>query len=425
MCLKWFKKKKEKILVEVCNSFPDPNGSHPENARVATEWCRPNTHMGQYLKGHGPTQVCSLHAAPPPEPIEKFPIDHPKPAGVPDLVIGVLGIHYESKNYTDKQLKDFALKCSLAGVDYVRVMGDWESEFIPGRGQSAFKRAADNRFDLNQPDPEWDRLLKRLQDILKPYHIGIYFDFFDQCDNAKGPWAFNVNGIGGVLSGEHDARSIYDPTPAALGFFQAFIDRAIGILGIDHVKYGVGNELDGDHTDWMMQVVLPYAEHMLDKGIKLPLCFSGGDMTAHHLHGLLSPDVSHRFGIRDSCLQRHWMPYPADVDKFMSTGSGVRCYAYSDDGVLITNPADQGHCTASGAYAGNKALKIAVVKAMWEWMKPKDPENIIHRLDHVEFLPREISWGEDPTTIAQDELDVYWQMSQEIWGVDIRRKMPE
>lgn len=61
------KKPKEKALISVCDSGNDPDGSHPENARLATEWC-PYTHMGQYLKDHGPTKVCDIHHAPPPPP---------------------------------------------------------------------------------------------------------------------------------------------------------------------------------------------------------------------------------------------------------------------------------------------------------------------------------------------------------------------
>ena len=111
MCI-FKKKKREKILVKVCNSWFDPDGSHPENARIATEWCP--QHLGEYIKDRGPTQVCDIHHAPPPPPPKRvYPLPNPKPSGMPDMVIAVLGILYESRLWSDEQLHSFALRCSL------------------------------------------------------------------------------------------------------------------------------------------------------------------------------------------------------------------------------------------------------------------------------------------------------------------------
>ncbi len=397
MC--WKKKPKKKIWTQNCNSFPDLPAT---SARLANEYC-PASHQAEYIEGQEPKLKCIIHEKP--EPLGPYPIDNLKPSGMPDMIIAVLSLHYESKHWSDDQLKTFALKCSLVGIDYVRVMGDWESYFTPGRGQSAFKRGVNNRFDLNQPDSEYDRLLKRLRDILKPYHIKIYFDLIDRCDSDKGPWEYNVNGF----------SSIYDPN--LKDRYIVFFDRVFDILGTD-AKYGIGNEFVGDDTTWMRECVLPLAEHMYDK-VDKPICFSGDDMTAHHLHGLLSPDVSTKFGIRDGCLVRHWAGTPTQIRNFLNNGSGIRCYAISDDGVQAEERfgEDHGPCVPAGVYCqGTINQRIAVAKEAW---------NILgERLDHIEFLPREISWSENPDTISQESLDVYYRLALEIWGFDIRRKMP-
>lgn len=398
-----FKKKKEKVWRLVCN----------DSLLLVNAYC-PGRHDAQYLKGQEPTTICNIaeHAVPPepPEPEEVFPLDNPKPPWMPDMVCAVLGIHYNLKLYLDSDVEKFAEKLSLAGVDYIRIMGDWESTFEPGPGTSAFERGPSGKFNLNKPDWLWDDELLFLKRLLKPYHIKIYFDLIDHCDAAKGPWEYNEQGF----------KSIYDPM--LLQRYIDFFDRAYTILGRD-AKWGIGNEFQLDRTDWMKECILPLAEHMYDRTDK-PICFSGYGMAGHHLHGLLSPDVSTKFGIRDSCWVNHGSATPSQIRDFLDSGSGVRCYAVSDDGVQMENIAGSNHgpCVPVGSYCqGTIEQRIAVVKTAWGKLGEVGDHS---RFDHIEFLPRELSWGENPNTISQESLGIYPMLAQELWGVDIRRRMP-
>lgn len=344
-----------------------------------------------------------------------YPEDNPKPPWMPDMVCAVLGLHYNLKVYPPGDVKKFVEKLSLTGVDFIRIMGDWESTFEPGPGTSAFERAASGKFDLNKPNPFWDTELLLLKRILEPYHIKIYFDLIDRCDADKGPWENNEQGF----------VSIYDPM--LLQRYIDFFDRAYEILGRD-AKWGLGNEFFEDKTEWMRECVLPLAEHMYER-VDKPICFSGDDMTGHHLHGLLSPDMSMKFGIRDSCLVRHGAATALQIRSFLESGSGDRCYGYSDDGVTMENyaPLSHGACLPAGvACQGTIDQRIAVIKGAWQWIeetnkRPKANED--RRFDHIEFMPREIFSGENPNTISQESLDVYWRLALAIWGIDIRRKM--
>jgi len=396
MCI--FKKKKEKVRVKVCNSWPD---LPPEVARIATAKC-PATHEAEYYKVSRPTSICDLsHEAPKPHIV-----DNPKPGWMPRMVVAALRLHYDSPGLTDEQLKSFAEKISLAGVDYIRIMGDWESYFTPGSGVSAFMRTASDRFDLDQENPEWDKALKRLRDIFDPYFIKIYFDLIDNCDSDKGPWAWNVNGF----------LSIYEQ--GLVTRYIKFFDRVFAVLGAE-AKYGLGNEFQGDNVDWIQNCMLPLAEHIHGKAQK-PICFSGDDMTAHHLHGALSPDVSGIFGIRDSCLVRHWCGTPAKILEFLDQGSSVRCYAYSDDGLTMESVASEhGPCTPANVFCqGTIQQRIDVVRAAWDSLR-----NIDNRMDHIEFLPREISWEGDPNNISEESLKIYDDLAQALWGLSIKREM--
>jgi hypothetical protein len=384
------------VTVTICTKNEEPI------AVLAGPNCK-ETREKIVARGYEPTSYCAT--CKPVEPEEVFPLDNPKPPWMPDMVCAVLGLHYNLLTYPRDDVKKFAEKLSLAGVDHIRIMGDWESTFEPGPGVSAFDRGASGRFDLNKPNPVWDDALRFLKRLLKPYHIKIYLDLIDHCDAAKGPWEWNVQGF----------KSIYDPM--LLQRYIDFFDRAYGILGRD-AKWGIGNEFQGDKTDWMRECVLPLAEHMYER-VDKPICFSGDDMTAHHLHGLLSPDVSKVFGIRDSCLVRHWSATPLMIQKFLESGSGARCYAISDDGVCMESlaPLAHGPCTPSGvACQGTIDQRIAVAKMAWVIVG--------ERLDHIEFLPRELSWGENPNTISQESLDIYPRLASALWGQDIKRRMP-
>jgi len=61
-----------KIQVLVCNSFPDLPATE---ARIANSYCQ-STHWAEYVKGHEPTAICTLHVKPEP-PIPQCDIPWP------------------------------------------------------------------------------------------------------------------------------------------------------------------------------------------------------------------------------------------------------------------------------------------------------------------------------------------------------------
>ena len=372
-----------------------------------------------FAKGYEPTAYCATCKSI--EPEEVVPIDNPLPVGTPLLVCACLGLQYNLERYPVEEVKAFANKLSMMGVRLVRIMGDWESEFTPGPGISAFLRDENGRFNLDRPNEKWDQALLKLKGILEKRHMRIYFDLVDQCDAAKGPWEFNNQGI----------YSIYDP--GLLGRYKEFFDRVFKILGPES-RYGLGNEFQGDRRDWLLNVVVPLADYMYDR-IEKPLSFSGEPNTAHHIHGLLAPKGSDnpygsgKFGIRDSCRVQHWMATPSLMIGFMDSVSDVRCYGLSDDGVTMENfNANHGPCVPVGSYCqGTIEQRIAVAKAAWEKWGPhvnKDGTWHENQLDHIEFLPRELSWGENPNTISEESLEIYPRLGQALWGIDVRRRMP-
>jgi hypothetical protein len=267
---------------------------------------------------------------------------------------------------------------------------------------------------LDTPNPEFDYQLKRLRDILMPYHIRIHFDLFDNCDAAGSPWAKNVNGINGI----------YDNSPAARDRFFQWADRIMNILpAADGHKIGLGNELrypnddmSDDMSKWVTQVMLPIAERIKERGYT-SISASAAPNTGHWLHGACSPDVSQKFGMRDFVLQVHGQGVKEDFDP--TFGSDVRSYAYSDDGANVRDPARSGYCTK---YPRCQATSIerALLIIEW-WNKYGDPRYDQRRLDHIEFLPGEISDGEPPDQIRLESLTVFSYITQKLWGIDIRR----
>ncbi len=377
--------------------------------------------MGTFKPGEEPTTTCQVCR-------KAYPDPNPKPEGMPKLGLANLSLHVLANRYTDAQLDAFAEKMSLAGVDFVRLMASWdEQSYSP---ISPFFRTSSGRFDLDQEDPRFDASLARIARIFKPYHLGIMFDFFDNCGDQYSPWSNNVDGINGT----------YDYSPAAIARFKRWIDRTIGDLGSNLPSpdstaenlYGLGNELQHpsegggqDFDDWSRQWVLVLGEYLWDKGIR-PVTFSGSPKTGHRMHGVLSPDLSTKFGMLDGCLILHWIGLPEDFtdpspsypEGLRQSISGQRRYAISDDGVGINPvlpPEKRGRCTTGGgACTANTEWRIKAAKAVTDWGGS--------RIHHIEYLPREISDGEPLEGIDPTSLSIYYELAMALWGFDVRRK---
>lgn len=344
-----------------------------------------------------------------------YPADTPKPDWMPRMYVAWLSGHVLLPHYSNEQVRSFAEKISKAGVDYVRVMMCWDSPWdMPMVKPFLF---GDEFFNANLglPNPVFDDQLIRLRNILDPYHVRIHFDLFDNCDAEGSPWTHNVNGI----------KGIYDSSPEAKGRFFEWADRIMGILPADDGhRIGLGNELrypNDDMSDemkkWTLEIMLPLAEKLYMSGY-LPVSVSAAPNTGHWLHGACSPDVSTKFGIRDFVLQIHGQGLKEDFDP--NFGSDIRAYAYSDDGAQVKDPSKQGYCTK---YPRCQATSVERAMLIIEWWKkygePRYPQR---RMDHIEFLPGEISDGESPDKILPESLSVYNYITMKLWGIDITRK---
>lgn len=368
-----------------------------------------------------------------PEPPPPYPDDNPKPVWMPRMVVACLSLHVQLQHYTDEQLNSFANKISRAGVDYVRVMMCWDDPEWQGHISTVSPFVwIDGKAHLDRWNLAFDDNLIRLRDILKPYHVRIMFDLYDNCDAEHSPWAKNTNGVNGI----------YDYSNTAFKYAVQWADRIIAILPpSEGHRIGIGNELQTpDDAPWVLGLILPLGEYLrVNKRVKAPISISGNyapNLTpaAHHIHGVLSPDHSPYFGIRDCCLQIHGIGLeeqfteiqPGSEDPLNPVKdqlSNVRCYAYSDDGFYyVRDPARRGRCTNTGTRCqANNAERVKTIAAFWTELQPR-LDGTPARLDHIEFLPSEICEVESPDLIEPASLEIYNQITMELWGLDIRRK---
>lgn len=354
---------------------------------------------------------CRIHVKPKPK-------DNPKPAWMPRMNVAVLSLHVQAHAYADEDLEAFAEKISVAGVDYVRLMSSWEEPAYQAMMKTtpAFGRipGSPNLFNLEAPNPEYDRQLARVRDALEPYHVRIHFDLFDNCGEEWSPWRNNINGMGGV----------YDASALALGRILEWARRISAILpAAKGHRIGLGNELGypgdafgPDMEAWIRGIIKPLGEALLVDGYR-PVPFSAAPNTGHWMHGVLSPDVSEVFGIRDAALQVHGQALAEEFDP--AAGSDVRAYAYSDDGAHVKDPVRRGYCTPWPRCQASLEERVKTIKAWWG--KYGDPRYAERRLDHIEFLPGEISGIEPPDRILPESLAVYATVADALGWPDILR----
>ena len=368
--------------------------------------------MGTFKVGEEPTTQCTTCA-------KAYPADTPKPDWMPRMTVAWLSGHVLLHHYSDKQLENFAQKISLAGIDYVRIMMCWDDPAYQAILTTTAPYTRDpSSFNLDVPNPAFDLAIERLRDVLMPYHVRIHFDLFDNCDAANSPWARNVNSVNGI----------YDSSDRARGYFFQWADRIMKLLPASggH-RIGIGNELmypndamGPDMEAWVRGVVIPLGEK-LHLASYLPTPFSAAPNTGHWIHGGLSPDVSKIFGIRDAVMQVHWQALVEEFDP--AFGSDIRAYGYSDDGATVRVDGKKGYCTKYPRCQATPAERLKLITA-W-WAKYETPQYSQRRLDHIEFLPGEISDGEAPDQILPESLDVYALIATTLWGAEIRRKYPD
>ena len=124
----------EKEWILVCNSWPDPDGSHPENARLAASYCP--SHLGEYIKGRGPTKICDIaeHQIPPPPPVPVCDI----PWSDKRIFLGwdgALLCFLSSKHFTREEVVAYANALAEDGIPLTRSFSYFVDE-IPGVWES-------------------------------------------------------------------------------------------------------------------------------------------------------------------------------------------------------------------------------------------------------------------------------------------------
>lgn len=411
---------------EACKNFELKDGWKwaqgicPESLKKARPECPP-AKLWVFKNGEEPTELCDLHAA---IPDFKYPLDRTKPSSVPHLVCAVLGLHVQAWAYTDEQLRKFAEKISLAGVDYVRMMMSWDCvdyqsviETTPPFKHSLPGPNFQPIFNLDIPNHDFDFQLNRVRKILEPYHIKVWFDLFDNCAADCSPWLYNEQGCFGI----------YDSSPTYVRYAFDWLRRLERVFPASegHI-IGIGNEMQyGDDTmsagmeNWVRTVVLPMGETLLDLGYpNVP--FSAHLNTGHWMHGAMSPDVSTKFKIDQAPLIVHAAGLPEDFDgpptdhMTCESFSQVRSYGYSDDGAQVHDPAKQGNCTDAGqACTANTHWRIETVKKLQSCIGTG--------LYSIEFLPRNLSGARSPDQILDDDLTIYNDLCQNLYGFDPRR----
>jgi hypothetical protein len=403
------------VWVTVCNGYPD---MPPAAARIANPYC-PATHPAQYRQDAQPSVPCTSHIKPPDPPQPVYPKDNPKPDWMPRMQVAVLSLHVQLQHFTDVQLDAFAKKISLAGVDFVRIMMCWDDPaYQPTMSTVSPFKWSGGKANLDQLNLDFDANIIRLRDILKPYHVRLCFDLFDNCDAEHAPWNINVQGVNGI----------YDPAPLFLSYAKSWADRISNLLpAADGHKIGLGNELrfPGDNMSddmraWVLNVMLPLGEYLLDKGYKsVGASADTRSQTGHWLSGACSPDVSTKFGIRDFVLEIHTQGLASEFEP--NFGSDVRAYAYSDDGVVVRDPEkQQPPPTSTGRYQATNAERLSLMTMWWGKYGPAG-EYSQRRLDHIEFLPSICAETAAPDAILPHDLDIYNLVSTTLWGADIRR----
>ena len=382
----------------------------------------------KFLAGEEPTEVCNIHKKP--EPKIKRLKDNPKPDWMPRMICAILGIH--TKKFDSKEIEDVIFMIAQYGVDYLRI-------FLPGWGGEGrllpFKKDSESgKFDLNRPNQEYDLAIKELRDICHKHHIKLYGDLFDQCQYTKIWHAFKNN--------INDIRNIYDYRPHAMEFWKhEWIDRWLKVLDVSKGdRIGLGNELRFPNeknstifNEWAEKWGVGLTKHLLERGVKKPIYFSGSKETAHKLHGFISGEVHPELDTRHfyilSCWQIHGVGLPEHLDiEFPPDEHGKRFsikryYAYSDDGVGCCGwnkiPEDKrGLCPPSGTCcSANTKWRIETVKYFLSTFK-----NPLKQVHSIEFLPREVVGDEHITNFnVKVSAYIYSALAKKLWDIDIKR----
>jgi hypothetical protein len=311
-----------------------------------------------------------------------------------------------------------------AGVRYIRIFFPGWNDYHPAGSIFPYLQEADSRWNLDKPDPAYDENLHDMAVRFGRYEIGLYIDMADQCGWSEywDCWRRNINGVYGWM----------DTSPTALAYWKAAVDRVLAAIGGSegHI-IGLGNELrrpdDDDVTlEWALAWAKPRVDYLISLGIAKPITFSGGDRTAHKIVGAISdedgnyPDNSYLAIIEHGiALVDHTPPGSTSLEAWVVGYSPFHIFGLSDDGATTQGwnqilPEKRGTCSGDCCQA-NVAEKIKLIKLFNSYLQDKSKFRVL------EFLPREISWNEHISALADESLEAFWRVGLEAFGIDPRR----
>lgn len=411
---------KEDVPVDRCNLHPTPpTPPQPkyklcsETKRLANQFCPSTIEVDSVDKL---ALVCRKHT-------------HPRPSGVPLMILFVADFTTLSNNFSDAELNDFARRLGKAGVDYIRTFSVWD--WAKGRRYVHPYKFIGELAEWDAPNPEYDYELARVQRILGMNGVGIYVDLFSQQADrySWSPFKYNTDG----LSGYHDISE------KAMKRWKEFIDRFNRIMGVEGNMIGFGNEIryqdefatNEKLTIWANRWIVPLANHLRAKGVPAPNPFSASGMTnrpddaiGYGTGGTLytrltKPDLAN-WAKSDTFWTLHGLAYAEQTTELIHLDFAGWNYGISDDGIGLGQnvvPESKQGTTESqdGRRSSHWTYRIKLVQAM--------RAKIGARLRAVEVMPMTLKrdkWSPDFLN-QEEEVDVFWRIALEVYGKDIRR----
>ena len=446
------------FLVFIFSACPPP---HPQTVQIEvcttsgllpTPWC-PVKEVRTFTIGQQPTTPCQVHKSIKictetgrrtvtccPDIVEVAEAEAPalycrrharNALASPWLVMAWLDAQSKWQRYTPEEKDWFCQRVGGAGVRYIRIFFPGWNDDGPGGCIFPYLQEADGRWNLDKPNPAYDENLHDIAVMLGRYEIGLYIDMADQCgwDEYWDCWRRNINGVMGWM----------DTSPTALAYWKAAVDRVLAAIGGSegHI-IGLGNELrrpdDDDVTlEWALAWAGPRVDYLVSLGIAKPITISAGGRTGKKILGAISdedgnyPDNSFLAGIVHGIgLVDHIPPKDEDhpngfisLDEWLQNFSKFHLLGYSDDGTdtnpwCYIPPEKAGTYDKSGGKCASVTEKIKLIKLFLQYFNEG-------QLKVIEFLPREISWNEHITALADESLECFWRIGLEVFGVDPRR----
>ena len=316
-------------------------------------------------------------------------------------VVFIFDAHQRCANWTDLELRDFALLLKKHKIKYVRIAPEWFDPKVKPPVPTPFLRSLADpaKWDLDRPNPAYNAALLRFKEFLNRKGVEVWFDLFDNCGNGR-PWSAWIKNVNGV-------HGIYEYNDNSIAYYKKWINRIFGILG-KRSHYGLGNELTfpawqnvTEANKWGEKWVLGLATYLRSLGARYPLSFSA-DMspggTQSRIIGWLTEvgNWGGRFGerlihvIHGLGLPEHWDEVWASNVLSGNVGLGM-----DEDGVgmgaRIIPPLKRGTCEEPGIRCGvSRYWFVQTAKRMFQ------TRGVGKRLRIIVRMPKEVAMSYKP-----------------------------